>query len=292
MKIISTHLFGKTKVGMVDIIHPFKKQEFVVFRLLRKLLTLFHLEFLLINKKIIKSIDDDFIIFDGAITISFLKWISKEKKQNRLILWLWNPVGKTISVDKVPSNIEIWSYSKSDCKKYNFKWNSTFLDWSSFDNCKSVDPKYDCVYIGRKKRQTSLLNKIKTYLDDHNISNSLLITRKNKFDVFNLYLPSPVSYAQYLTFQSSGRTIIDIGQTKDVGLTLRALEAMKLERKIICNYIEPLDSLIPKENIYYIDDDFSNLNKIKDFVKKDFVKPSQNFFRYYSFDSWLERFKK
>lgn len=283
----SGKLFGRDKLGINNIeVYPgFIKQKYLVFRLFRRVMNN-----LFINKKPIFKEKGTIIIFDSFCNKKYLRWVSTHSNSKRLIFWYWNPVCDSIKVEDIPSNFEIWSYSKSDCEKYGFKWNSTFIP-SDLNSAYDENAESDIVFIGRAKGRTDLIKRIELNAQKKGYKTNIVLTKRKKYDFKNRKLPNLIPYKKYLELEMSSKAILDIGINNEVGMTLRSLEACKLNKKLICNYKEILLSFVPNKNIYYIvspDDILSS--KFDEFMQSPAEQVSKDVLDYYSFDRWIERF--
>jgi hypothetical protein len=81
--------------------------------------------------------------------------------------------------------------------------------------------------------------------------------------------------------------IVSKGQT---GLTLRPLEALYAEKKLITNdiNIKTYDFYNPN-NIFVLED--NNFDKINDFLNKNYQTVDDKITEKYQFSNWIKRFK-
>jgi hypothetical protein len=109
------------------------------------------------------------IVHASKITPPVIKFINKKNPNIRIILWYWNPVDKSVRFEKFNAdNIEIWTFDKSDAKKYNLNYNNQyyFKDIKLTIECQ----KYDVIFIGGDKKRVNQLLVLKDILDEMNIS--------------------------------------------------------------------------------------------------------------------------
>ena len=88
---------------------------------------------------------------------------------------------------------------------------------------------------------------------------------------------------------AESKCILDYNQEGQVGLSLRPMEALFLERKLITNNTDIKNyDFYNHDNIFILGED--NINEIKEFINKPYKKIDQDIIDYYDFDQWLNRF--
>ena len=232
------------------------------------------------------------IIHSSVITVPVVKYIRKKNKNIRLIVWYWNPVSKSASIEDYRKyDCEIWSFDKNDCDKYNLSFNTQYY----FDNIKlgdSEDKHLEVLFIGGDKGRIENLAKIKYYLDRNNISNFFYITptgnKKNKKHL-KLYSNKKIPYEDVLRYISKSKTILDYVSENQSGMTIRPLEALFFGKKLITNDINIInENFYNEDNIFIIKND--NLNELQEFLIRPYKNINENIIKYYDFDEWLKRF--
>lgn len=73
------------------------------------------------------------------------------------------------------------------------------------------------------------------------------------------------------------------------GITLRVLESLFFEKKLITNNINIINcEFYNKNNIFIINKD--NLDDLNDFLKSEYKKIDKKIINYFDYESWLNRF--
>lgn len=73
------------------------------------------------------------------------------------------------------------------------------------------------------------------------------------------------------------------------GFTLRVLESLFFEKKLITNNINIINcEFYNKNNIFIINKD--NLDDLNDFLKSEYKKIDKKIINYFDYESWLNRF--
>ena len=102
------------------------------------------------------------------------------------------------------------------------------------------------------------------------------------------YLGKHISYAECIEYVKHTKCIFDMVQKGQKGMTLRVVEAMFFNKKLITNndnilYMDFYDS----QNIYVIGHDNRSMS---DFILQTRAKRSEKFIHEYSFENWLNNF--
>ena len=187
------------------------------------------------------------------------------------------------------NNWNIWTFDKSDARKYHLKYNSQFF-FNSLKPIKS-DIQYDILFIGRDKGRAGLLNSLKMKFEELGFVTYFYIRKKNNWYFRFLNLGNTfITYQSVLDCIGRSKAILDIVQEGQIGLTLRPLEALFFEKKLITNNqdIENYD-FYDKQNIFILGkNDFSG---IKNFMHGPIKPISKEVKDFYCFASWLNRFE-
>ena len=209
------------------------------------------------------------------------KIIKKNNPQCKIIMYFWNFIdihNEYILKDK---NVdEFWTFDVKDANKYKLKYNPQFYTkeviLENDDNEKT-----DVIFLGRMKDRKNEILKIETEIKKKGlITNFKIIENEKDF----------ISYDEYLKNVSATKCILDYNQKGQTGLSLRPMEALFLEKKLITNNkdIKNYDFYNPN-NIFILGED--NIENIKEFMDKPYEKVEQKIIDYYDFEQWLSRFE-
>lgn len=235
---------------------------------------------------------DTIIIFDNNYAPAVVNYLHKKYPEKRIIVWYWNVVSSTVSPNKFNRNYtELWSFDKEDCKKYNLNFNTQFFYKGE---TKRATERYQVLYVGvvKDRNRLEILNRIKQILDKNHItSNFYLVQGAEKYKDIN-YRPA-LKYAQVKDMISECQCILDITPKVQAGMSLRPLEALFFDKKLITNNRSILNSMLNKNNIFYYEDENVSGEKIKAFLSKTLDNSNSKYLKkYYSFDQWIKRFYK
>lgn len=219
------------------------------------------------------------IAFDNGYNNLIGSYIKKKNPNCKLILWLWNPI---IEYSKnflaSPYIDEIWTYDKEDAKKYNIKYNTQF--YNKKIECPKVKIKQDITFLGMEKGRKNIINDLNKKFVQNDLTTKIHIIENEK---------DSISYEEYLAMVGESKAILDIIMGDVTGLTLRCMEALFFNKKLITNNsdIENYDFYNPN-NIFIIGKD--NLDNIKEFINKPYEPVDEKIIEYYEFEQWLKRF--
>ena len=272
-------------------ITPFKKYGFWSLKL-GKLCRYFNLQLgNNINRDVIKIKDDIIIFFDAGLTNNdpILDIIARENKGKRLIFYYWNPVSSSILPSKIPNEYEKWTYSYSDSVRYELNYNPTFYCTKIFcEREEHSDILWDVIFIGSDKGRLKQLSYWKRLFEKNNLNTYLYITathpRIQRWG-YKKFIP----YDQTLKLIKESKCILDLYLDVKAGLSLRVMEALFLEKKLITNNITIfLCDFYNSDNIFVLG--VNDMSRLYDFVNAPYRKIAPSILDKYKFENWLKRF--
>ena len=234
---------------------------------------------------------DTVIIHASKLTPPVVKFIRKKNPKIRIVVWYWNPVDKTVDIDRISeSNCELWSFDKADCDLYGLMYNTQYY----FDNIE-IDTrimKYDVIFVGRDKGRRKGLLEIQKILDGLGISNFFFIAPSSKIIINReKFYSKSLSYTEYLHYISKSKVILDYVSEGQSGLTVRPLEALFLKKKLITNNFSIRNmNFYRSENIFIYGED--KIENLANFIDTPYAEVEEEIVKYYDFDNWILRFFK
>ena len=222
----------------------------------------------------------NFIIFESLYNEQISRKIKKKNPNCKIIVYFWNCINNTNKHILKDTNIdEFWTFDKNDAIKYHIEYNPQFYTrMVNLNNKKNIIN--DVVFLGRTKgRKENILN-IANLLEKQKLKTNFRIIENEK---------DFIKYDNYLEMISESRCILDYNQNGQSGLTLRPMEALFLEKKLITNNEDIKNyNFYNPNNIFILGED--NIEKIKDFIEKPYEKIEQKIIDYYDFKEWIKRF--
>ncbi|MET3731828.1 hypothetical protein [Moheibacter stercoris] len=225
------------------------------------------------------------VVVFATVNLYVLEFIKKQNPSIQIIYWYWNPayrIGRP--TEALRQLADIWTFDEIDKENYQLKYNNTFY----FDEINSSNsPKeFDIVFVGRNKHRKEKLLELETYFTEHNYRNFFhIVPNRNEGNPEKI---KELSYKEYLNLINQSKAILDISPPSQVGLTLRPMESLFLEIKLITDNIH-----IKKEpfyhplNIFILGED--NLDGLRHFLDSPYQPISQEIKTKYDFDTWLDR---
>lgn len=247
------------------------------------------------NKNIDISPETTIIIFDSGVDISYLKFIADKFKVNRKIFWYWNPIRHRISPNLISKlGYEAWTYSISDSEKYNININTTFYfreivkQEKKSNNIEYI--KNDVLFVGRDKNRLNELQNIEKNMKNMGLITYFYITADSKLDQLKRKNFRPLlSYTQIIKLILKSNSILDIVQNKYDGLSLRAMESLFFNKKLITNNVTiKYYDFYNKKNIFILNED--NIEELPNFLKSSYEKIDKKIVDSYDFSKWIQRF--
>lgn len=219
------------------------------------------------------------ILFDNGYSKIITRYIKEKNPKCRIILWFWNPIIEYSESYLKDKNIdEIWSYDRNDCKKYNLKFNTQF--YNNKLKCPNLKKVQDVIFLGKDKGRRKIIENLNESLAKNKVTSKLMIVESEK---------QYISYSKYLEYIGESKAILDIVMDNVMGLTLRCMESLFLNKKLITNNtdIQNYDFYNPK-NIFILGKD--DVNDIKNFIDSEYEPVKEEIVDYYDYESWIKRF--
>ncbi len=203
-------------------------------------------------------------------------------------LWLWDNFSKLTELKKYLSvikkqNVSIHTFDPVDAKVYGIGYLPQFFSVKHTEP--AVGNVRDCFYVGQANNayRMKLVGEIKAMLDNEECSSlfHLVDGKQVKF----------LSYSENLRLLKESRCVIEVCEESQCGLTLRSLEALAYNKKLITNnsYIKNYD-FYRRENIFVWGVD--NVDDFHSFLHDDFCKVPQEIIDGYDVNVWLEKILK
>ena len=221
-----------------------------------------------------------FILFDYGYTQLVTKYIKKHNKKCKIILWHWNPLNQErMDFFKKDKNIdEIWTYDKYGANKFGLTYNTQF--YNKYIKLKDISHNFDIVFLGANKNRNDLIEKYQKIFEEKDI--------KCKFKIVNSS-DEKVSYEEYLEFISDGRILLDIVAEGVTGITLRIMEGLFFNKKVITNNLTIKEYDFYNENNFFIIEN-DNFEQLEEFIKRDYIPTKEEILKKYDFEEWIKRF--
>ena len=227
-----------------------------------------------ITKQLKGITPDDCLIAFGEDSYSFyvLSHLCKDVKNK--VAYFWNPckdlnkqkVNRSLSklVDKPGAIVEyirslgfkMATFDRQDSINYNMAYFPQF--YRSYNQNVSSAIEYDFFFCGRDKGRRNIIEKYKSLFSKIGTCKFLIVETNCTSDA--------LGYFEYIKQIEKSRVICEVVQEGQSGLTVRALEALFFEKKLITNNVSIIEyDFYDKNNIYLFSDTTSE-HDIIDFL--------------------------
>jgi len=257
---------------------------------------------------------DTIILFDTGNAKYLIRILKALSPETRIILWYWNSVERSIPVESIDRSLcEIWSYNRSDCEKYDLKFNTQFYiplsnrekslrtgqsperegyaeAGKTLEMERSLEIEQEVYFAGADKDRAELLAQIREVLEAFHISYRFILTGCEGSVETKIKYSDPITPEENIRNIKKSKVVADIvNQDQWSGFTLRPFEAVYYRKKLFTN--DPMTRELRfyrPENVFIFGVD--QTERLPSFVGTAFVPVDERSVQYYFFDSWLERF--
>ena len=231
--------------------------------------------------------EEAIIIFDSHLTIAPANYIHRRFPNLRIIYWFWNHIYDLSVLSKLDDGIEKWSYDQYDAKKYGIKHNTQFyIPNFTQDILPNKNIQVDCVFVGKNKGRAEIINKVESLINNSGLSSFFHVVEE---DSKVGGASNRMAYRDILSIVKSAKCIVDIVPKEQKGLSLRPLEALFFNKKLITTNknIKNIPIYSP-ENVFIIGCD--DINTLHNFVQTANTNYNPLLKDFYSIQNWLLRF--
>ena len=191
--------------------------------------------------------------------------------------------------------MHIYTFDKKDTQRYRFRFiNQVYRKPKNHHTAASCPIEWDIFYIGIDKYRTSILEQLKLLFDEQGISYNINIkrdkhTQESKF-LRSCYINKSIDYETTLSIIEKSKCILEIIQNGQGGMTLRTLEAIFCDKKLITNNKDIINHPIYNPNNIYVIGNQEN-RSIKEFLETPQMKLSNEIKNPYEITYWINAFK-
>ena len=252
-----------------------------------------------------KSHFDVILVINGqTISSNYLSKLEIKYKPTKKILYIWDSIKNRNNLLKNLIYFDhVFSFDPVDSIKYNFHFFPLFYT-TSIDPSINFTIHHDFAFIGTMHSDRyKLLKTIFESISNYNVYKYFylqsryvfyfkrLLDRNFSKAKLNDFHFSPLNYSQLIEVMSSTKIVIDIENCSQNGLTIRTIECLGLNKKLITTNkdIANYDFYNPN-NILIIDRD--KIHIPKHFIHSEYMQPSNEIKMKYSLNSWLNHLLK
>lgn len=243
-----------------------------------------------------RSLDeyDRIILHNSLIDKNIMDYIWEESPNARHIVWNWDKIGKDnyFRIDeKYRQKWEIWTFDTEDCKEYGYSKNVQFYFPEKWVRDCSI--KYDLFICLKDKGR---YNTVCSWIQIFNYAglNSFIrvvpdYSSKNKHSA---YYGKELSYDEVLLYTSKSRCLVEIVKEEQKGLSLRTMESIFYDKKLITNNIAIKEEEFYDHNNIYIMTESTRKEDIIGFMQRPYIPVPEYVKAKHTFQSWLSNFER
>jgi hypothetical protein len=247
-----------------------------------------------------KSYSHLFIVRGEYVDTKIITFIKKQFNIDFYVSYQWDSVkNNPVCLEHKKNNFKIFSFDRIDCDQYSFNYLPLFYSISDNDfNTATLVKKYAISSVGVfTKDRLSLINQLIPALKQHQLSYffvlkispvtylfQLLLNKKMRnFPFVNIRFSS-LKYNDTIDIMKASQAVLDICHTSQSGLTMRTIECVGLNVKIITNNENvKLEPFFNRSMINVCDNFDGNYST---FLQSENIGYSNK--NTYSLDSWLD----
>lgn len=236
------------------------------------------------------------VIFDAIIEDQTIIEDIIDKDKNGKIkkyIFIWNIITRNLNYNvfkDYKEHFELYDYDENDCRNYGIKFNTIMYDKTLILPTTLIE--YDVFFLGFLKDKITKIKNIYEMLEKNNVLPYFYIISKEKVkEDLPFYITSQyVHYDQYLEMLSKSRCILDITQEYQTGFSMRVMESIFFDKKLISDNQALLSAdFYNNNNIFVLDT--NNSITLNEFMTLPMIPYPDSIKDYYSFEEWLKRFK-
>lgn len=244
------------------------------------------------------------VVKPEAIPQRFIDQFKEMNPEAKVCMYLWDSLeNNKAAKSKIEKSDSTFSFDPEDCKKHNLKFRPLFFNnkYEKIATKNNENNKYDLLFVGTVHSDRYAM--LKALQDDMNENGkkvylymymqSRLIYylkkiflkefKKSKITEFKF---KPISQSDLVKLVEASNVVVDIQHPKQTGLTMRSIEMLGANKKMITtnNKIKNYD-FYDGNNIQIVDRELKNIDI--EFFNRKFNEVSENIKEKYSLKSWL-----
>lgn len=229
------------------------------------------------------------VIREGIITEDYLRWLRKRIGDTQVIVIFMNKITRNSEVELAKRyNCEVDTGDPLDATLYGMSSSHSAV-YLRHLIIRKEKPLYDVFYAGSAKPgRIKVLDEVCNMLTLSGLTIKKYITSPYPYGItFGKYMKK-MSYANLLNEMRDTRAILHLKEGASTGITMRVVESVINEIKLITNDASIADTPIyNSENVFILGKD--DLGGINDFLDRPFVSIDPKIIESFYFETWVER---
>lgn len=259
---------GKALKGYGPDVFGFYKHDGFLFMNLLRLLSIFEIslpKWVLWGKWSQKRNYDSIVLFAEVATKDVIQQLDNNHPNARKILYLWNIacLGKEINHYLIDHSWEIWTFDEEQSKLNNWNYIGQFYDGNILKNKGEI--RYQFCFCGYNKGRDNILCELARKFNGLHLNYKFIIREWGIPNYINSYKNKGLrsfitlfetNYYSYLEIIEKSNCIVDIVQNGQIGLTMRVMESLFYNKKLLTNNRDIINyPFYSKDNIFVLGQD-------------------------------------
>lgn len=243
------------------------------------------------NKILKNYLDIDYVLMIGGLYYSkeFIELIKEKNSKIKFIVFLWDKFSKE-EITKIKEIYDkVYTFEKSDALENNIKWRPSFY----IKKEKNIEKTLDFYFLGenRDKERYEYINSLYKFCKKNGLKNKVYLYSKKKVKNLNneIIIYNKISYEENLENIKRSKVTFEKNIEKQLGLSLRSLECLGYETKLITTNKDIKNYDFYSPNNIFIIENINEVNKIPlDFFIKQYEKIDDKILEKYSFKGFVK----
>ena len=219
-----------------------------------------------------------FLFYDGLATrymtdgSNYITYLKRKYASAKFVWYTVNPMhGRETNLEKEKSIFDVLiTFDSYDSDRYDIAYYPNFMSEINVETDNEIEAS-DVYFLGAAKDRLEILLQVYDYLSEAGLKCIFVITGVTKTNV--IYRPgiiycNGISYYENIKYIKKTKCILEIVNEGQNGSTLRTMESIIYNKKLITN------NYSLRNQDYYIEDNMlflSQIDNINDFLKKEVI---------------------
>lgn len=230
---------------------------------------------------------DCIIVHVTHLNMHIPKYINTVSKDTRVIAWYWDAVKAITHPKKIKGECEKWSFDRENCEKFGLNFNHQYYFKSL--QCKNKEIKYDLCFCGTDSGRGEIIRKVYNTCKEMGLKLKFRVVYSNTHDLPEEILSKPVPYSTIQDDISESRAILELLRDGQSGSTIRMMEAVYDDKKLVTNNQSVKDEEFYDESRIFVLGE-RDICDLPSFLNERCLPYSEEVKDYYDVHSWIKRF--
>ena len=241
---------------------------------------------------------DRIVLMDFSVLLdrSLVSYIRGRCRSLPMDIYSWNMNLLPAEVSFLKKQAEkyscgLFSYDEAFCERNGFIFNTIMFDERC--RCPHVERESDVVFLGYSKDRAGTVVYAADLLSSAGLKLDFTVVGSSPHGVENAnitYVEGYIPYRDYLKRLYGSRAIVDIAQQGQLGYSMRVMESIFYDKKLITTNAHVADSPFFEYGNVLILDAVTTPYEVQEFMAKPHMPYGDEIRRYYSVEAWADRF--